>query len=870
MSNNEFIDTYNSVRSPFDYLPNDGEILPVLKDAFGNGGYLSDVIETVSGVTLPLDKSARKRTIASIRQEGLIAQWHAEDLRRQGDPAASDVRELANMVSEVASMYGTARPGVRREHDEVELEISRNLHRSPVATEAHWTAFARDSQVVHGEIHRAFGVPSTVEVLPVSQVVNKSLGEKSLFALNNKQRAVATVLATTFLSGLMPSMAQAVSETIPPQTPEVKSMIRSTAEVTNPRDPNDPANLIALATPTPKSKETPAAAPTVAVSEQPVSVGPITSASANTSYDGSGDETIVASTVLQETNQALLGLTPAPISVVAAPNLITTPADLGTPEVASPTLGGKDGIGLVPAPVNAISKPLDNTPGSEGTPEVAAPVAPALPPVEVVPTPEPAPAPVPATKTPDTPAPAPADPEKPTQVPDVILDPSLASETLWPSKDIAYMQEHLDMYTNAEKQSGVPWEVIAALHEREASMGMTNPVNGQGVFQLYSSGIRFAPGPITKEEFTRQAVLAANLLKSKAHALGYTDAQISLANPDIIKDILFSYNGRAQAYARQATALGFKNPAEGSPYVMNLADAQRDSNINSNWGQILTDNGPLGKATRQPGAWPLIDGLQKIEKIAHDRATADTQKKADPATSTPEKKATDENSQFNGWTYPVPKGTPITSGFGARGEGGKHDGEDFGANTGTPFYAAAGGVAKVIVVDVRVGSWCNAALEPLGMNVSQVADPIQKEVHITSVINGHTYETIYAHLSSVEVAPNQTVAPGTEIGKTGGSGCSTGPHAHFEVRRDGVPIDPAIILDPAKWQAQLGHDIKVASVDSESSTVESITTTTNMPAGTISAIGDSTAQQTVERAKRAVAAAKAATEQVQREKKLIK
>jgi len=159
---------------------------------------------------------------------------------------------------------------------------------------------------------------------------------------------------------------------------------------------------------------------------------------------------------------------------------------------------------------------------------------------------------------------------------------------------------------------------------------------------------------------------------------------------------------------------------------MNLADSQRDSTINPNWGQILTDGGALGKATRQPGAWPLIQGLQTIEKTAHDHATADAPKKTDTTTTTPDKKAADEKAQFTGWYYPVPKGTPITSGFGPRGEGGKHDGEDFGANTGTPFYAAAGGVVKVIVIDVREGGWCQKALAPLGMDVSQVADPMPK------------------------------------------------------------------------------------------------------------------------------------------------
>lgn len=859
MSKNEFIDTRQGVSSSFDYLPGDGEILLALKDAFANGLRLPDVIEAAREATLPLDKGSRHKVIAAIRQEGLLAQWHAEKLQRQGDPAAADVRRLANAVSQVASMYGVAQPGVWRDHDEVELEISRSLHRSDKATEAHWTAFAQDNQAVHGIVHKVFGVPSTVEILPTLPVLRTAPQEKIEAGPNNKQRVVATVLATAFLSGLMPAMAQAASDKTPPKTPEVKSTTRPTAEATNPLDSSDPANLIAFSAPTRSRKTAPDTTPATPVSKQPVSTGEIEPASVNVSHDGPGGEAMVANTVLQETNDALSGLTPAPISVVTGPGVAAKPADSGTPEIAMPISGDKDSLGLVPAPINATPKLRDNAPGSGGTPEIAAPMTPVLPPVEIVPTPEPAPVPIPADKAPDAPAPTPAPktPESPTaSVPDIIIDPSLAGETQWSSSELAFIRDNIDMYTNIEKATGVEWEIIAALHYRETSLGMTNPANGQGLFQLYSSGEHFAPGPITKEEFTRQGILAANLLKDKTK-IGAVYGELKLSDPDKVKDVLFSYNGRAHQYIKQSKDLGYSLPAEGSPYVMNLADDKRNSTKNPNWGQILTDNGPLGKANQKPGAWVQIEGLIKINKMAHDHTAADTPKTADAAPESP-----DTKEQFTGWTYPVPKGTPITSGFGPRGEGGKHDGEDFGAVTGTPFYAAAGGVAKVIVVDVRQGGWCQAALAPLGMNVSQVADPIQKEVHITSVINGHTYETIYAHLSEVDVAPNQIVGAGTQIGKTGGSGCSTGPHAHFEVRRDGVPIDPDIILDPAKWEAFQRGDIKVASVDETASTTEDTATAT--------AVDESAAQKAVERAKRAVAAARAATEQVQREKQLVK
>lgn len=62
----------------------------------------------------------------------------------------------------------------------------------------------------------------------------------------------------------------------------------------------------------------------------------------------------------------------------------------------------------------------------------------------------------------------------------------------------------------------------------------------------------------------------------------------------------------------------------------------------------------------------------------------------------------------------------------------------------------------------------------------------------TTVIidHGNGLETRYAHLSSADVQPGTAVAAGAVIARSGSSGRSTGPHLHFEVRRDGQPADP--------------------------------------------------------------------------------
>ncbi|MEJ5350102.1 MAG: M23 family metallopeptidase [Melioribacteraceae bacterium] len=66
--------------------------------------------------------------------------------------------------------------------------------------------------------------------------------------------------------------------------------------------------------------------------------------------------------------------------------------------------------------------------------------------------------------------------------------------------------------------------------------------------------------------------------------------------------------------------------------------------------------------------------------------------------------------------------------------------------------------------------------------------------------HGFGYRTIYAHLSSVKVKLGQKVSRGDLIAKTGNSGfLTTGPHLHYEVRHDGIALNPLnFILEDVK------------------------------------------------------------------------
>ena len=117
---------------------------------------------------------------------------------------------------------------------------------------------------------------------------------------------------------------------------------------------------------------------------------------------------------------------------------------------------------------------------------------------------------------------------------------------------------------------------------------------------------------------------------------------------------------------------------------------------------------------------------------------------------------------------------PVTQSFGETiTDPAGHTGIDYALYYGTPVLAALNG--KVL----------RAAYLGTGYGT-----------HVVLEHQGGT-ETVYAHLSSISVSLGQTVREGQEIGCSGNSGNSTGPHLHFEVRQKGVPVDPEEFLSVA-------------------------------------------------------------------------
>ena len=122
----------------------------------------------------------------------------------------------------------------------------------------------------------------------------------------------------------------------------------------------------------------------------------------------------------------------------------------------------------------------------------------------------------------------------------------------------------------------------------------------------------------------------------------------------------------------------------------------------------------------------------------------------------------------------TPKGWPtkgwLTSYFGMRkspftGRRVMHEGLDIAANIGTPVVATADGVVARVKYSPGYGK-------------------------MVIIDHGYGYRTIFGHNSKTLVKAGQRVKRGDIVAKVGNTGQSTGPHLHYELRLNGVPIDP--------------------------------------------------------------------------------
>lgn len=99
-----------------------------------------------------------------------------------------------------------------------------------------------------------------------------------------------------------------------------------------------------------------------------------------------------------------------------------------------------------------------------------------------------------------------------------------------------------------------------------------------------------------------------------------------------------------------------------------------------------------------------------------------------------------------------------------------HNGLDMSAPAGTPIYASKNGVVSTADYNSSAGN------------------------HVI-IEHEDGFSTVYMHMTYSIVKPGETVGQGQVIGYVGSTGDSTGPHLHFEIRKNGEYLNPALYID---------------------------------------------------------------------------
>jgi murein DD-endopeptidase MepM/ murein hydrolase activator NlpD len=228
-----------------------------------------------------------------------------------------------------------------------------------------------------------------------------------------------------------------------------------------------------------------------------------------------------------------------------------------------------------------------------------------------------------------------------------------------------------------------------------------------------------------------------------------------------------------------------------------LADLQdRDDNIY----RVIFESEPIPSAIREAGLGG-VDRYEKLKGYTNSELIIETQKKMDKILGQlyVQSKSFDEVFDMaknkERMLVSIPAIQPVNnmdlrrigSYFGTRMDPFYkvrkfHEGIDFSAPVGTEVYATGNGT---VVEAGRNSGYGNEII----------------------IDHGYNYQTAYAHLSRMFVKPGQKILRGQIIGYVGNTGKSTSPHLHYEVRKNGVAVNPIYFffndITPDQFQLML-------------------------------------------------------------------
>jgi murein DD-endopeptidase MepM/ murein hydrolase activator NlpD len=121
-----------------------------------------------------------------------------------------------------------------------------------------------------------------------------------------------------------------------------------------------------------------------------------------------------------------------------------------------------------------------------------------------------------------------------------------------------------------------------------------------------------------------------------------------------------------------------------------------------------------------------------------------------------------------------------------------HEGCDFSAPRGTPIYATGDG------------------------EVARISNTFGGFGKLVVLDHGYGFITKYAHMSSFNVKPGDNVKRGDCIGFVGSTGTSTAPHLHYEIHKDGKPINPVHYFYQDVTDGEYEKLLELAAIENQS------------------------------------------------------
>ncbi|WP_376698815.1 murein hydrolase activator EnvC family protein [Listeria booriae] len=201
-------------------------------------------------------------------------------------------------------------------------------------------------------------------------------------------------------------------------------------------------------------------------------------------------------------------------------------------------------------------------------------------------------------------------------------------------------------------------------------------------------------------------------------------------------------------------------------------------------GNIQAEKDRQAQAALELAAARKASAERAAKEAAAKAATAKASSKTITRTETPAEQPSETvsipsiSSGSSTGMFIKPAAGILTSGFSDRtnpvtGQHESHKGQDIAAGGSVPIYAAAGGTV--------VFSGFGAPGSGYG-----------GYGYVVEIDHGNGYQTLYGHMraGSLQVVAGQSVAQGQGIGIMGSTGQSTGQHLHFEIHKNGVPVDP--------------------------------------------------------------------------------